>query len=791
MIARCAILLLLSVQSGRGFAHSETREAMVGYLKAHCFDCHSGEVTESGLDFLQLNGELNTANFEQWVHIVDRVRSGEMPPKDVSTPEIADSDRFLDITSNWLTEYQTHEHQMLGRVRARRLTNLQLERTLQDLLGIDIPLAMQMPEEPRTNGFASVASGQSISHFQLRTHLSVIDAALDEAFSRAANDTDEWSRTLDATKIVRTNARRRCREPEMLDGDAVVWASTLIFYGRLPVTTAREDGWYRITLNASALNLPKEHGVWCSVRTGKCVSGSPMLAWAGAFEATDQPGQWTFEAWLNKGDMFEIRPADSTLKMARFSGGQVGTGEGEPQNVAGLAIHKIQLEHIHKGPSNTDIRQLLFGEFPIASKGRGREAILNSTAPRQDVTQLMSKFAERAFRRPVPDDVIQPYVQLALQHLENNTPLLDAIRSGYRAILCSPRFLYFQEEPGTLDDYAFASRISYLLWSSMPDESLRLAAESGTLKTPDILRQQVERMLRDPRGMNFVKDFSREWLDLSLIDFTEPDRKLYSGFDVVVQESMLQETQSFLQEMVDQNLSVTNLIDSDFTFLNSRLARYYKISNVAGDRIRKTQLQKEDRRGGVLTQGAILKVTANGTTTSPVIRGVWISERLLGKEIPPPPTSVPAIEPDIRGAKTIREMLAKHTSDTSCASCHKNIDPPGFALENYDPSGRWRDKYLKLAGGRRTAGSKIDPSHQMPDGTTFDTLREFQSLITQDKKALAKNVVRQMITYGTGAPCTFIDRIEIDEIADRAEDSDYGMRSLLHAVVKSKIMQTK
>lgn len=260
-------------------------------------------------------------------------------------------------------------------------------------------------------------------------------------------------------------------------------------------------------------------------------------------------------------------------------------------------------------------------------------------------------------------------------------------RAGYRALLCSPRFLYFYEQPGPLNGYAIASRLSYLLWNRMPDdELLRLAGESK-LREQDVIRGEVDRMLKDPRGRRFVEDFAAQWLDLSQIDFTEPDRKLYPGFDLVVQQSMLDETHAFVEKMLRDDLSVGNLLDSDFTFLNSRLARFYGIDGVAGDKLRPVKLEPDDHRGGLLTQGAILKITANGTTTSPVIRGVWVSERLLGVDIPPPPQNVPAIEPGIRGAKSIREMLAKHKSDASCASCHVKIDPPGFALENYDPGG--------------------------------------------------------------------------------------------------------
>ena len=218
------------------------------------------------------------------------------------------------------------------------------------------------------------------------------------------------------------------------------------------------------------------------------------------------------------------------------------------------------------------------------------------------------------------------------------------------------------------------------------------------------------------RGQNFVRDFAAEWLDLSLINFTEPDPRLYRDFDIIVQQSMLDETHQYLQTMVDENLGVGNLIDSDFTFLNNRLARFYEIDGVDGDELQRVALKPEHHRGGVLTHGAILKVTANGTTTSPVIRGLWVSERLLGVHVPPPPENVPAIEPDIRGAKSIREMLAKHRADDSCASCHVKIDPPGFALENFNPAGQWRDTYYAGKKNRKYKPKPIDASYDMPDG---------------------------------------------------------------------------
>jgi hypothetical protein len=404
---------------------------------------------------------------------------------------------------------------------------------------------------------------------------------------------------------------------------------------------------------------------------------------------------------------------------------------------------------------------------------------------------LLREFARRAFRRPVTEEQLQPFLSLVHAMLDQGESFTTALRGGYRAMLCSPRFLYFHEQPGQLDHYAIANRLSYLLWNSMPDEQLFQLAREGRLKDPQVLRQQVERMLSARGEMRFVSDFAAEWLDLRLIDFTEPDRRMYPDFDIVVQQSMLDETRNFLERMLRENLSATHLIDSTFTYLNSRLARYYQVPGVDGDKLRVCELGPTSNRGGLLTQGAILKVTANGTTTSPVVRGVWISERLLGKEIPPPPAGVPAIEPDIRGAKTIREMLAKHRSDQACAACHAKIDPPGFALEKFDPAGQWRESYPRFEGRRRVRGTPIESGYSMANGRRFDNLAEFRQLLAADPHGLARNLAEKLLVYGTGAPIALTDRKHVATIVQQAESTNFGLRSVLHAIVTNPIFLNK
>lgn len=783
------LIAISSLLLGSGSAPAaEPPDPVQEFLSTNCLDCHSGGGAEAGLDLDELGDDLrDPEQVARWVRIFDRVNDGEMPPEDALEVPADETEQFLRSAGGWLRSEQHQQHQSVGRVRGRRLTSLQVERTLHDLLGVDIPLADRLPDDLRTDGFTTVADGQSVSHFQLERHLDAVDAALEEAWQRAVQGDDLWTKTLSAKKLSRT--RPRTREPEFIDEHAVVWSSRLAFYGRIPATQAPESGWYRFAIKAHSLKTPEEHGVWTTVRSGRCVSSAPLMQWIGAFEAREEPKEVIFETWLPKGHMLEVRPGDSTLKMARFKGGQSANGEGGAQDVPGIAIDSISMQRIHRGADADRIRRLLFDDLEIQKADGGPQ--LTSDSPERDAERLLGQFALRAFRRPVSDAELEPYISMVSGSIEAGDGLLQALRLGYRALLCSPRFLYFQEEPGPLDDYAIASRLSYLLWNRMPDDQLMEQAAAGRLRQPEAIQEQVERMLEDPRGADFVPDFAAQWLDLSEIEATEPDRRLHRGFDLIVQQSMVDETHAFLNAMLSDDLSVTNLIDSDFTFLNSRLARYYEIDQVAGDRPERVALRPKDRRGGVLTQGAILKVTANGTTTSPVIRGVWVGERLLGEHVPPPPESVPAIEPDIRGAHTIREMLAQHRSDASCAACHVKIDPPGFALENYDPAGRWRDRYVGIDKGKRKRGAVIDASYSMADGRPFEDITEFRRLVMNDPHRLARNVAEKLITYGTGAAPEFADREAITEIVENSAESDFGFRSLVHAVVSSPIFLSK
>ncbi len=342
-------------------------------------------------------------------------------------------------------------------------------------------------------------------------------------------------------------------------------------------------------------------------------------------------------------------------------------------------------------------------------------------------------------------------------------------------------------------------------WNSMPDEMLSNLAGSGKLHDPEVLRSEVDRLLKDRKSQRFVEDFLGQWLKLRQIAANDPDRKLYPEFSPYLQDSMVAETRAYFREMIDKDLDAGHLVRSNFAMLNEKLAAHYGITGVSGPAIRRVPLPPDCPRGGFLTQASILKITANGTTTSPVPRGAFVMERLLGQPPEPPPPNIPAVEPDVRGATTIREQLEKHRSVAICASCHAKIDPPGFALESFDVIGGFRDRYRSIGNGDPAPrgsidpfigisfklGPKVDASGVLPDGRKFGGIAEFQTLLARDSAPLLKNLAKQLAVYGTGREIAFSDRENIASILEKTQKKGGGVRSLIHELVQSSLFQTK
>ena len=443
--------------------------------------------------------------------------------------------------------------------------------------------------------------------------------------------------------------------------------------------------------------------------------------------------------------------------------------------------------------------------------------------------ELLSGFAGRAFRRPVEAGELRPYVEIVEAELAAGRPFEEAILAGYRAILCAPDFLLIglesgvpeaADKPARLGPHALASRLSFFLWDSPPDEQLLQLASSGALARPEVLAAQVERMLADAKSDRFVEHFLDDWLQLREIDFTTPDPALYPDFDPWLRDSMLAETRGFFRRLLDKNLGVGQLIDSDTILVNQRLAQLYGIEGVRGAAFREQKVPAGLPRGGLLTQASILKVTANGTATSPVLRGVWVMERLLGVPRLPPPPNIPAIEPDATGATTIRQMVEMHRADRACAVCHDKMDPYGLAMESFDPIGGQRDRYRldgapkKIRRGKEEAeepsievvsmagnpwrsrskvrlGPEVDASGTLANGRSFHDIEELKKLLLADEDAIARSLAQQLVVYATGSGIRFSDRDDVDAIVKKTKPSHHGLRSLIKEIVLSDLFHLK
>ena len=407
-----------------------------------------------------------------------------------------------------------------------------------------------------------------------------------------------------------------------------------------------------------------------------------------------------------------------------------------------------------------------------------------------------------AFRRPLEESEAEGFASLAEPLLADGRPFLEAVRVPLRAILSAAPFLFQAGAPGSLDDFALASRLSYFLWRSLPDAALFELARDHRLSDPTVLAAQVDRMLDDAKAQRFVTDFVGQAFRLYELRATAPDRGLYPEYDDQLGQAMARETEQFLAELVAEDLGVGHLIDADFTFVNRRLAEHYGISGIEGQQMRKVTLAADSPRGGLLTQASIHKITANGTTTSPIPRGNFVLGNLLGQPAPPPPAAVDIPEPDTRGTTTIREQLDAHRSSPVCASCHRVIDPPGFALESFDPIGGFRTNYRispseseasrPRFAPRYQEGPSVDASGVTPEGAAFAGIEEYkQILLEHEVDQVARHVVSQLLVYATGAEIEFADRDEVDRLVAELGDRGYPIRTMIREIAQSDLFRSR
>ncbi len=738
-------------------------------LDRHCKECHGGGKSKGEFRLEQLSA--NGAG-ELWLKVQEQLKSGAMPPKAKARP----SDSEQRVVFDGIARREAARRAKEGRVAYRRLNRVEYTRTVCDLLGVDTDFWSILAVDGTADGFDNQSAALHLSSFALERYVEAAHKALNVAIvNQPAPNTIKIRNSFKPLHWAQQNNGIYAR---VLNDDTVI---SFITANGNPIWLQdfypRERGNYRIRICASGFQS----------------GGQPVT-----FQVTNQSTGLVgyFDAAADKPTVIEFVVRAEAQTSAFITTYGLGTavdhvaGKASKYTGTGLALHWYEAEgplHDAWPPSS---HRAIFGDLPQAQVGGRLEVV--SKDPLPDAERILRSFVRRAFRRAVTDDEVRPFVALVEARLEDKDTFESAIRVALAAVMASPRFLFLDEKPGTLDDFALASRLSYFLWSSMPDEELLTLAGKKELSRRDVLRAQVERMLQSPKAGTFIWNFCQQWLGLRDIDQTEPHSVIYPEYDDMLKVAMVRETELFFEEILKKDLSVATFADSDFTFVNARLARHYGLPAPKEPGYQKVSLPPGSHRGGVLTMASVLKVTANGTTTSPITRGIWVLDRLLGTPPPKPPAGVQPLEPDIRGAKTLKEQFAKHRNDPSCASCHARIDPPGFALENFDVVGNWRTYYRtqqwaqnvkEVKGAMYLQGADVDT-----DGQSIESLKK--SLLA-DKDQLARSLARKIATYATGGSPEAGDQSEIEEIVRRVRGKNYGMRTMIHEIVQSRMFREK
>ncbi len=790
-----------------GVAFAQGFEADVkSLIDSACIHCHDAE-TKTPLNMEELSYDLaDPGAFRQMVKLYDKVANREMPPRSEPRPKRALVNKTLASMKSALLEANLAARQD-QRVSLRRLSRIEYEYTLQDLLDIPDPLGKWIPGGVEVADFDTIADGQQMSAFHIRKYLENADRALDSAIVLG-------KRQLDGPHVFDyVNAPYPTRY-FIDDGFAggllkkLPDAIGLFINFQDGIRTDRIPQWDKDGCCGFRLEYPGLYRITAEVyafqayspvtlalqQTNDKKSTSRMI---GAFDLhADETKIIEFITFLEPDDFVYPTPYD-------VGSPKEGPGFGEAEGRAmtyggeGVAIKWLAFD----GPLvNTwpppSTHELLSGVEIIERNGpqiseeeQGSFEVKLSKEPIEHVEDIVKRIVPLAFRRPAREGEVEFFVSLAEPFTAEGYDFVEAARVPLRAILSAPEFLYHIGDPGPLDDFALATRLSYFLWKSMPDEELMQLALFGMLSEPEVLKQQVDRLLDDEKSKRFVKDFLAQWIKLSDVDAANPNKKIYREFDPVLGRAIPLETELFFAELIKENLSARNIIDSDFTFVNRRLAKHYGLPEVWGQNMRKVTLPEDSPRGGLLTQASILRITADGNTTSPVIRGNFIVSNILGEPPSPPPPNVVIEEPDTRGSTTIRQQLDKHRNLETCASCHNHIDPPGFALESFDPIGKFRDKYRTT--GKRDTWLDVDASGITEDGDAFAGIQDYKRLLLKQEDKIVGHFVSQLVSYATGGEIQFADRDELSQILDRTKDDGYPVRSIIHAITQSNLFRSK
>lgn len=712
---------------------SKTFESAVKpFLSQNCQACHNPKLSSGGLDvspFLSMSAKLAMEERDRLEKIADRLKAGEMPPPPMRPPDPSQLDRVTGWIDKTYSEIDKAAGPNAGRVTARRLNRSEYKNTLRDLLGVVPGTADDFPADESGYGFDNI--GDVLSMSPLRT----------EKYLKAAREAARTAIVVPQGSVPSTvehYTAEQLKQVRRLD---------LNFDHYFPV-----DGEYtlRATFYQALRDKTKFHGQ--ILFDGKPVSETPL------------------EFYYNMDRAFEARNL-----LVRAGTHRIQANIKMEPGYKGALPYLDSLDV--RGPVRQVAPELTSSHRKVISCGHGF-----GTHNASCMRRVLTPFLQRAYRRPVSAPEVNRLIAVAQTAVDQGESFEQGIRLAVEAALVSPKFLFRMEKdasrPGSfrISDHELASRLSYFIWSSMPDDELLALADAGKLHSPAVLVAQTKRLIADKRSDALVENFGGQWLQLRNLETAKPDIARFPDFDNELRAAMRQETEMFLQALLRENRSVLELLDGKFTFLNERLAKHYGVAGVQGPEFRRYEWDGV-QRSGILTQASVLTVSSYPTRTSPVLRGKWVLENLLNAPPPPPPPDVPGLDEKTEGsAGTLRQQLEKHRASPVCSSCHARMDPLGFGLENYDAIGRWRATEGELP---------LDTSGLMPNGKSFATPAELKQILRADKTAFARAFTEKLMTYALGRGLERFDRPEVTRIVNAAAASKYRISDLMMGIVKS------
>jgi hypothetical protein len=737
----------------------------VAFLKAHCYHCHGEKFTKADLDLTPYQDEKSLLKDRKvWLKVLRMVESGEMPQKPRPRPAPEELAVFTRLVNQVFEVADRNARPDPGRVTIRRLNRVEYDNTIRDLVGVDFQPAEDFPSDDVGHGFDNIGDVLSLSPVLLERYLAAAESIMKRAIL-----------TSDPPRPPLRHVSARFLEPALQGNTDGVKVRKLDANGILhSLYNLTLDGDYRIRIRA--------HGI----------------------PAGDEPPRVAFLADEKELSTVEIKAEEKKPEIYT-----------SPVIPLKAGAHRMVVKFINefKDPKAADpakaaravVVEFIELEGPLDTTPASHRRIMAHTpgqTKEQDSREILTRFASRAYRRPAMPEEIDRLLRLVDAAEKRGEKWEAAMQLALQAVLVSPKFLFRVEldsrpdsaDAHPIDEYQLASRLSYFLWSTMPDQELFDLAAANKLAAN--LEPQVRRMLKDPKSSALIENFAMQWLQLRLLKALAPDHKMFPQFDESLRTAMLKETQLFFEAIMREDRSILELIDADYTFLNERLARHYGIVDTNGTRVGAKEKPKapgepirgekfvrvhlaDGERGGLLTQAAILTVTSNPTRTSPVKRGRWVLEQLLGTPPPPPPPNVPELPVDEKAQLTgsLRQRMEQHRASISCANCHARMDPLGFAFENYDAIGSFRT---------RDGGFDIDPSGTLPDGQTFQGPAQLKTILKGKKEMFSRCLTEKMLIYAVGRGLEYYDRRTVNAIAQALERNEYRFSTLVVEIVKSE-----